>query len=142
MGVDQVPTFLTTVEEIMASPYFVLGAADQRAGRGYRSAYTTWSVNNLWNYERGRAWAVLAPRSVALKRDGKLNPAAIDHVLPQGHHLSRQRDELAALHSITPSPASSARRGARLCFTARHSREAPVIGKGVVEPRHLFTPMA
>jgi hypothetical protein len=74
---SQVPTSLTTIEEVMSSPYFVLGAADQRAGRGYRDAYATWKGGDQWNYERGRAWAVLAPRSVALKRDGKLNPAAV-----------------------------------------------------------------
>jgi hypothetical protein len=74
---SQVPTTLTTAEEIMMSPYFALGAADQWAGRGYRSTYATWQGNDQWNYERGRAWAVVAPRSVALKRDGKLNPAAI-----------------------------------------------------------------
>jgi hypothetical protein len=73
----QVATFPTTVEEIMASPYFALGAADQRAGRGYRSAYATWKINDQWDYERGRAWAVLAPRSVELRCDGKLNPTAI-----------------------------------------------------------------
>ena len=73
----QVPTSDTTIEEVMSSPYFALGVADQRAGRGYRSAYTTWKGNDQWNYDRGRVWAVLAPRSVALTRDGKLNPAAI-----------------------------------------------------------------
>jgi hypothetical protein len=73
----QVATFPTTVEEIMASPHFTLGVADQRAGRGYRSAYATWGGDEQWNYERGRCWAVLAPRSVELRRNGKLNPAAI-----------------------------------------------------------------
>jgi hypothetical protein len=73
----QVPTSSTTIEEVMSSAYFALGVADQRAGRGYRSAYATWKGDDQWNYERGRAWAVLAPRSIALKRDGKLNPAAI-----------------------------------------------------------------
>jgi hypothetical protein len=77
MRVSQVPIALTTAEEIMASPYFVLGAADQRAGRGYRRAYATWAGNDQWNYERGRAWAVVAPRSVELRRNGKLNPAAV-----------------------------------------------------------------
>jgi hypothetical protein len=74
---DQVPTSGTTIEAVMSSPYFALGVADQRAGRGYRSAYATWEGNAQWDYERGRAWAVLAPRSVALKRDGELNPVAV-----------------------------------------------------------------
>jgi hypothetical protein len=45
--------------------------------RGYRSAYATWDIDGQWNYERGRAWAVSAPRSVELRRNGKLSPAAI-----------------------------------------------------------------
>jgi hypothetical protein len=73
----QVPTSGTTIEEVMSSPYFALGVADQRAGRGHRSAFATWGIDDQWNYERGRAWAVLAPRSVALKLDGKLNPKAL-----------------------------------------------------------------
>jgi hypothetical protein len=73
----QVPTVPTTVQEIMSSPYFALGATDRRAERGYRAAYTAWRTNDQWAYERGRAWAILAPRSVELRRDGKLNPAAI-----------------------------------------------------------------
>jgi hypothetical protein len=49
---------------------------DGRAGRGYRSAYATWDIDRQWNYERGRVWAGLAPRSMALKRNGKLTAAA------------------------------------------------------------------
>jgi len=55
---------------------FALGVIDGRAGRGYRRAYATWDIDRQWNYERGRAWAALAPRSVALKRNGKLTAAA------------------------------------------------------------------
>jgi hypothetical protein len=44
----------------------VLGVADRRAGRGYRSAYSTWDIDGQWNYERGRAWAVLPSSSSAL----------------------------------------------------------------------------
>jgi len=72
----QVPTWPTTIDEIMSSSEFALGAIDARAGRGYRSAYATWGSNRQWNYERGRAWGVLAPRSVILKRDGKLTAQA------------------------------------------------------------------
>jgi hypothetical protein len=74
---DQIPEFPTTIRKIMSSPYFALGATDRRAGRGYRAAYGTWITNDQWDYERGRAWAVLAPRSVELHRNCKLNPAAI-----------------------------------------------------------------
>ncbi len=34
-------------------------------------------INDHWNYERGRQWASLAPVSMLLKIDGKLNPKAI-----------------------------------------------------------------
>jgi hypothetical protein len=74
---EQVATFPTTIRAIMSSSHFALGVADKRAGRGYRDAYATWDIDGQWNYERGRAWAVLAPRSVELRRNGKLNPAAI-----------------------------------------------------------------
>jgi hypothetical protein len=74
---DQVPVIPATVEEIMDAPHFALGAADLRSGRGYRDAYATWHPNDQWSYERGRAWAVSAPLSVELRRNGKLNPQAI-----------------------------------------------------------------
>jgi hypothetical protein len=74
---EQIPAFSTTVQKIMGSPFFAVGAADRRAGRGFNAAYATWCTNDQWDYERGRAWAVSAPRSVKLRRDGKLNPAAI-----------------------------------------------------------------
>jgi len=61
----------------MNTAQFTCGVIDRRAGRPYRSDYATWSVNEQWNYERGRAWATLAPRSVALKRDGKLTAEAM-----------------------------------------------------------------
>jgi hypothetical protein len=75
---DQVPTRPVTVEEIMSSSQFALGAADARAGRGYRSAYTSWDINGQWNYERGRQWAAVTPRSVTLKHSGKVTNAAKD----------------------------------------------------------------
>ena len=39
--------------------------------------YETWSGDEQWNYERGRAWAVLAPHNIALKRAGKVTAEAI-----------------------------------------------------------------
>jgi len=73
---SQVPTRPTTLEKIMSSPEFALGAIDARAGRGYRNAYATWSGNRQWDYERGRQWAAQAPRAVALKRNGKVTAEA------------------------------------------------------------------
>jgi hypothetical protein len=72
----QVPTFLTTIDAIMSTPEFVLGVIDARAGRGHRSDYATWNTNRQWNYERGRTWAAVAPRSVVLKRNGEITAEA------------------------------------------------------------------
>jgi hypothetical protein len=72
----QADTVSVTVEKVMVSPYFELGATDRRAGRGYPDKYETWDGNDQWSYERGRMWAVLAPRSVKLRLGGKLNPQA------------------------------------------------------------------
>jgi len=75
--IQQVPTSPTTIEEIMDTREFLLGTIDYRAGRPHRSDYTRWNGNQQWNYERGRQWAALAPRSVALKRNGKLTAEAM-----------------------------------------------------------------
>ena len=68
----------TTAADIMRDPAFAIGAADLRAGLPFRPQYERWAPNTQWNYERGRAWALLAPRHVRIRgRDGKINPAAI-----------------------------------------------------------------
>ena len=75
---EQVSTQEASIEWIMSSPYFECGVNDKRAKRGFRSAYTDWKIDDQWNYERGRAWASMAPRSLALKLpNGKLNPRAV-----------------------------------------------------------------
>jgi len=75
---DQVATIPVTVERIMRDPAFALGAADVRAGLPFRRQYDRWDTNTQWNYERGRAWALLAPRHVKIRgRDGKLSSAAV-----------------------------------------------------------------
>jgi len=60
----------------MATREFALGVIDGRAGRGHRSDYATWGVDEQWNYERGRQWAALVPRAVALKRNGEITAEA------------------------------------------------------------------
>jgi hypothetical protein len=70
-------TIPTTVIAIMMCPKFGLGAMDVRAGRGRHPSYESWPVNEQWNYERGRAWATVAPASVALKQAGKVTTEAI-----------------------------------------------------------------
>jgi hypothetical protein len=67
----------TTIPAIMRQPTFLLGVADARAQRGYHTDYDLWHTNDQWGYERGRAWAALAPRSVQLKNNGKIAPEAI-----------------------------------------------------------------
>jgi hypothetical protein len=75
---DQVATILVTIEHIMRDPAFALGAADVRAGLPFRRQYDLWGTNTQWCYERGRAWALLAPRHIKVHgRDGKLTPNAV-----------------------------------------------------------------
>jgi hypothetical protein len=74
----QVPTRPATTREIMSSPAFALGVADARAGLGPRTDYERWDeINDQWNYERGRQWAQQAPRTVALKRNGRVTSEAV-----------------------------------------------------------------
>jgi hypothetical protein len=80
--------FFTTVATIMQTADFSRGVSDQRAGRP--PAFETYNffqnetaeaveakINGLWNYERGRQWACLAPPSMPLNVNGKLNPKAV-----------------------------------------------------------------
>jgi len=77
MRPEQVPTRLVTPAEIMNRPRFALGVADVRAGRRHHADYDLWDGQAQWDYERGRAWAITAPRHVPLKLNGRLNPAAL-----------------------------------------------------------------
>jgi hypothetical protein len=76
---DQIPTRWTTIPAIMRQPTFALGVADARAGRDYHPDYDLWDTNGQWGYERGRAWAAVAPRNVALKCNGEINPKAVTY---------------------------------------------------------------
>lgn len=73
----QVPTQPTTILKIMSSPTFMFGVADVRAGLSHRSDYERWDDNTQWDYERGRQWARQAPRTVALKHNGKITDEAV-----------------------------------------------------------------
>ena len=75
--IEQEPTHNVSVAEIMKRPTFALGASDARAGRRYHRDYDLWSTNAQWSYERGRAWALLTPRNVPLKCNGKLSTEAL-----------------------------------------------------------------
>jgi hypothetical protein len=74
---EQINTRGTTLQAIMSSTAFGLGVRDVRTGRPARAAYTDWGTNFQWDYERGRAWATVAPRCMPLKIAGELNPAAL-----------------------------------------------------------------
>ena len=74
----QVPTVPVNVEEIMGRPTFERGVTDVRGGCGYPPDYEMWSdANDCWAYERGRQWALLVPRRVKLKTDGKVTAEAV-----------------------------------------------------------------
>jgi hypothetical protein len=74
---DQVRTRQTTVFDVMAQAAFALGVADARAGKPFRPDYETWKGGKQWSYERGRQWAQLAPRTVVLKRGGRITSEAV-----------------------------------------------------------------
>jgi hypothetical protein len=85
---QQEQTWVTSTEEIMRTADFARGVADKRSGRP--PAFETYNfyqgesdqaveakINGLWNYERGRQWACLAPPSMPLNINGKLNHKAV-----------------------------------------------------------------
>ena len=76
--VSQVTEVQTTVEWVMSKPAFRMGVEDVRRRRPYRAGYDSWDINTQWGYERGRAWAILAPHDLPLHNtDGTLNATAI-----------------------------------------------------------------
>ncbi len=53
-------------------------------------------ANAQWNYERGRQWAAIAPRSLPLRIDGRLNPVAIrlyDMAVEKGYITREYHDD-------------------------------------------------
>jgi hypothetical protein len=79
---EQVPTERVSLVAIMSTRAFERGLRDARAGRPFVPSYGA-SIDDQWDYERGRAFAVVAPRRMPLRIGGELNPAAI--------HLCAQR---------------------------------------------------
>jgi hypothetical protein len=73
---EQVPTREATAREILRNPHFAAGVEDVRGGRPPRfdevwvptgSAPTNREqINGAWNYERGRLWAILAPKNLSM----------------------------------------------------------------------------
>jgi hypothetical protein len=71
-------TIPATIRQIMSDPKFELGVRDARAGQKRHPNYESWTmVNDQWAYERGRSWALLVPRNVELKQDGKVTNEAV-----------------------------------------------------------------
>jgi hypothetical protein len=77
MREQQITTQPASTEWLMSQRAFAIGVADARADREYPPEYDEWGTDPQWNYERGRAWARLAPRSVPLMTGGRLNRQAV-----------------------------------------------------------------
>jgi hypothetical protein len=84
---DQIKTYPTTTEEIMESDEFALGVIHVRTGKaldwkiGSRyggEAGKASHAGRAWDYERGRMFGRLAPRTMPLRINGRLNPDAVD----------------------------------------------------------------
>jgi hypothetical protein len=72
---DQVPVVRCTTASIMRSAEFRRGFDQVRAGG---SPEFDWGrSHDMWHYERGRLFACVAPVSMPLRIDGKLNPRAV-----------------------------------------------------------------
>jgi hypothetical protein len=67
---------IVPTEALMRPEAFHRGVLEVRAGipANFDSYKDT---NDAWSYERGRQWALLAPRSMALYRGNRINPAAV-----------------------------------------------------------------
>jgi hypothetical protein len=76
---EQIPQVPVTIREIMEDRLFAVGITDARAHRPYPAHYDRWGVNDQESYERGRAWAMAAPRDLPLRIGGKLNPRALNY---------------------------------------------------------------
>jgi hypothetical protein len=59
----------------MASAAFAHGVADVRADR--RADFDVRNGSDAWEYERGRQWAVIAPKTMPIKVGRRINPKAI-----------------------------------------------------------------
>jgi hypothetical protein len=84
---EQISTTWTAIQWIMSDPAFEFGVRDIRAGRPFPGDFDDWDTNRQWNYERGRAFAKLVPRSVVLRRGGRLTQEAIDWFIRVGHAI-------------------------------------------------------
>lgn len=70
----QAPTRRVALQTIMARRDFAAGVDDVRSGRAARFDD---ALNDQWDYERGRQFALIAPMSMPLRIGRSLNPAAL-----------------------------------------------------------------
>jgi hypothetical protein len=69
--VEQIDTHEVTVFEIVSHPEFARGLDEARAGLPFNPD----NADNIdWSYERGRLFAVIAPRDLPLRINGRVNP--------------------------------------------------------------------
>ena len=68
---EQATTQGTTTRQIMRSAGFKRGVEEVRKGKPPNFEHSD------WNYERGRQFARLAPISMSLEREGKINNKAL-----------------------------------------------------------------
>jgi hypothetical protein len=68
---EQVETVDFPVKKIIRSRAFQMGVAEARAGRPPR-----FDLDN-WNYERGRQFGIVAPRSLSPMIGSRVNPRAV-----------------------------------------------------------------
>jgi hypothetical protein len=76
---EQVRTVSITWEDIMLSRAFLFGVEEVRSGRrpDYDRSRFAADIDAQWNYERGRQWALSAPKDLPLKIGKRLNPLAV-----------------------------------------------------------------
>jgi hypothetical protein len=72
---DQVPTSPISPAALMRRANFRPGLEDARAGRPPR--FDELTDDDAWSYERGRLFGFIAPVSLLLFIDGKLNSKAL-----------------------------------------------------------------
>lgn len=68
---EQIPTRGTSIESVMRRANFQQGVDDVRLGRPARFDELD---DGAWSYERGRQFATIAPTTMLVKIDGRINP--------------------------------------------------------------------
>jgi hypothetical protein len=73
MSAQQVKTFRCASASIMRHPHFSRGLEDVRTGKAFADSVQ----DEYWAYERGRLFGTIAPPSMPLFVDGRLNKKAV-----------------------------------------------------------------